>query len=77
VTGIHLAQVDDLLGWVLQVGIERHHAVGAAVLESGDDRKVLAEVAIGTTRVTSGRRANCSRSIAGDRSRLPSLTKDS
>src|ERR1044071_4901021 len=28
-----------------------------------------------TTRVTSGRRANCSRRIAAERSRLPSLTK--
>jgi hypothetical protein len=39
-------QLADLLGRVLQVGIERDHALAAAALEAGDDGEVLPEVAV-------------------------------
>ena len=39
-------QLADLLGRVLQVGVERHDALAAAALEAGDDRHVLAVVGV-------------------------------
>ena len=38
-------QLADLLGRILQVGVERDDALAAHALEAGDDRRVLAVVA--------------------------------
>ena len=44
---VHLReQCRDLLGRILQVGVERHDALAAHMLEAGDDGHVLAEVAV-------------------------------
>jgi hypothetical protein len=39
-------ELADLLGRVLQVGVERHDAPAADTLEAGDDRHVLAVVRV-------------------------------
>jgi hypothetical protein len=69
-------QLADFLGRVLQVGIQGDDDVAAAVFEAGHDGHVLAGVGAeqddaGDIRAAS----NCSRRIAAERSRLPSLTK--
>ena len=47
VPGVHRGQqAADLLGRILQVGIERHDALAAHALEAGDDRRVLAVVGV-------------------------------
>ena len=44
---VHLReQLGDLLGRVLQVGVQRHDALAAHALEARHDRHVLAEVAV-------------------------------
>src|SRR3982750_442984 len=82
---VHLGeQLRNLLRRVLPVGVERHHALAAhAPPPSPRTRSKPAMIAMcwpklpfsSTTRVTSGRFANCSRRMAAERSRLPSLTK--
>src|SRR5438105_13897467 len=39
-------ELGDLLGRVLQIGVEGYHALAAAALEAGHDRHVLTEVAV-------------------------------
>jgi hypothetical protein len=69
-------QLADFLRRILQVGVQGDDNVAAAVLEARHDGHVLAGVGgkqddagdVGTL-------SNCSRRIAAERSRLPSLTK--
>ena len=70
-------QLRDLLGRVLQVGVERHDDVPRHVSEAGEDRLVLAEVVreLEDADAVRAPRAAQSFRIAREPSRLPSSTK--
>jgi hypothetical protein len=73
---VHLReQFRNLLGRVLQVGVERDQAFAARTLEAGEDRMLLKLPFSSTTRRVGVARELLQGRIAAERSRLPSLTK--